>query len=220
MRSALPHLCLLANSSSPRFLDCTPHKVCAIVLYSVSNLGRRKAMSREIYFRKILPPLGTILVVVLGEWGLWVRGTIIRNSLAWDSTVRFHTWPWPLKFAAVLNLPAILAGLLVSWPLDALKPDFPELISFLSVLLFAPLLWYRIGAWLDRRISGNAHGNARTRGWILLLAFGVSCAATSDQKSLPERAFHAAISRSASAVVRISRAEAISAVAEARISTR
>ncbi len=137
-------------------------------------------MSREIYFRKILPPLGTILVVVLGEWGLWVRGTIIRNSLAWDSTVRFHTWPWPLKFAAVLNLPAILAGLLVSWPLDALKPDFPELISFLSVLLFAPLLWYRIGAWLDRRISGNAHGNARTRGWILLLAFGVSCAATSS----------------------------------------
>jgi hypothetical protein len=137
-------------------------------------------MSREIYFRRILPPLSTIVAIVLGEWGLWLRGAIIRNSLAWDSTARFHTWPWTFKFTAVLNLPAILAGLLLSWPLGALKPDFPELISFLSVLLFVPLLWYWIGSWLDRRINGNTNGNARARGWVLLLAFGIVSAAISS----------------------------------------
>jgi hypothetical protein len=137
-------------------------------------------MSREIYFQRILPPFATIAAIVLGEWGLWLRGVIIRNSMGWDSTVRFHTWPWPFKFAAVVNLPAILAGLLLSWPLDPLKPDFPELISFLSVLLFVPLLWYWIGAWLDRRISENTNRNARAWGWILLLAFSIACAATSS----------------------------------------
>jgi hypothetical protein len=137
-------------------------------------------MGREIYFRKILPPLSTIVAFVLGEWGLWLRSVIIRNSLAWDSTIRFHSWPWPFKFAAVLNLPAILAGLLLSWPLDALRPGFPELISFLSVLLFVPLLWYWVGTWLDQRIGGNMHGNARARRWLLLLVFGVVCAATSS----------------------------------------
>ena len=33
----------------------------------------------------------------------------------WDTTARFHVWPWPYKFAFVSNFPAFMAGSLLSW---------------------------------------------------------------------------------------------------------
>jgi hypothetical protein len=137
-------------------------------------------MARGIHFRKILPLSQTIVAMVFIEWGLWIRDSIISNSwLGWNSTLRFHVWPWPFKFAAILNMPALLAGLLLSWPLDTLRPGLRESVSILPVLLFVPLLWYGIGSWLDQRRGADKIRNTMKGQWILLLVFNVICAAAS-----------------------------------------
>jgi hypothetical protein len=130
-------------------------------------------------FRRVLPISQTALTMLFGGWGLWLRNSILSrpfwgDSTWWDSTLRFHVWPWPFKFAAILNMPAFLASLLVSWPIDSLRPGLPEWISLSPSLLIVPLLWYWIGSWLDRRCSvTDRTRNPVRRAWILLLFFTV-----------------------------------------------
>ena len=104
-------------------------------------------MVQEAHFRKLLPIAHTFVAAVFGGWGLLLRDSMIRNSLGWNSTLRFHVWPWPFKFAAILNMPALIVGGLVSWPLDSLRPGLPESVAVLPTLLFVPLLWYWVGSW-------------------------------------------------------------------------
>ena len=137
-------------------------------------------MVREAHFRKLLPIAQTLVAAVFGGWGLWLRDSIIRNSLGWNSTLRFHVWPWPFKFAAVLNMPALVVGLLLSWPLEILRPGLPESVSTLPTLLFVPLLWYWVGSWADRTTSSRKNGNSRAGLWILFLIFTLVCAAASS----------------------------------------
>jgi len=139
-------------------------------------------------FRRILPISQTVVAMFFGGWGLWARNAILSrpflgNSTGWDSTARFHVWPWPFKFVAVLNMPAFLTGSLLSWPLDALRPGLPESVSILPVLLCVPLLWYWVGSWLDRRRNAEKTSNAPRGQWILLFVFTSICAVSS---SIPE----------------------------------
>src|ERR1019366_6599273 len=97
----------------------------------VSNIDEAQLMAQINQFRKILPFTQIGLAILFGGWGLWIRNAILSRPFVlgmngWKSTARFHVWPWPFKFAVVLNLPAFLAGALVSWPLDALRPGLPE----------------------------------------------------------------------------------------------
>jgi hypothetical protein len=136
-------------------------------------------------FRKVLPILQTALAVLFGGWGLWLRNSVLSrpflgSSTGWDSTLRFHFWPWPFKFAAILNMPAFLAGLILSWPLDYLRPGLPEWVSILPVLLFIPLLWYWVGSWPDKIIGSDRNRNSKRGRWSLLLLFMLVCAATSS----------------------------------------
>jgi hypothetical protein len=126
-------------------------------------------MPTQLQLRKVLPISQTLLAVAFGGWGLWERFTFINDSwLGWNSTLRFRVWPWPFKFAVVQNIPAFLIGLLLSWPIDSFEPGLPEWVSLLPSLLLVPLLWYLIGAWLDRkRVLG------RTSGETVVLIFGV-----------------------------------------------
>jgi hypothetical protein len=133
-------------------------------------------MMREAGFRKILPLTQTFVAAVFGGWGLFIRDSIIRNSLGWNSTLRFHVWPWPFKFAAILNMPAFIAGLLVSWPLDSLRPGLPESVSMLPTLLFVTWLWYPIGSWADRTSMSTQSKNARLAFSISFLLFTLVCA--------------------------------------------
>ena len=137
------------------------------LLDSVSNKAEAQPMPTQL--RKVLPISQTALAAAFGGWGLWERITSINDSwLGWNSTLRFHVWPWPFKFAVVQNTPAFLIGLVLSWPVDSFKPGLPEWVSLFPSLLLVPLLWYLIGAWLDRkRVLG------RTSGETLVLIFAV-----------------------------------------------
>lgn len=133
----------------------------------------------------MLPVLQTALAVFFGGWGLWLRNSFLSrpwlgSSTGWDSTLRFHFWPWPFKFAAILNMPAFLAGSILSWPLDELRPGLPEWVSTLPVLLFIPLLWYWVGSWLDKSVSSDKNGNSTRNRWILFLFFFLGCAGASS----------------------------------------
>ena len=120
-------------------------------------------MVQKVHFRKLLPIVQTLVAAVFGGWGLLLRDSIIRNSLGWNSTLRFHVWPWPFKFAAILNMPALIAGVIVSWPLDSLRPGLPESVSLLPTLLFVPMLWYLVGLWADR--TGRSTHNRNS--WLV-----------------------------------------------------
>jgi hypothetical protein len=155
----------------------------------VSNLDDIDFMARSNQFRTILPILQTALATFFSAWGLWLRNSILSrpswgDSTLWDSTARFHIWPWPFKFAAVLNMPAFVAGLLLSWPLDALRPNLPEWVSILPVLPIVAILWYWIGLWLDRGRSADKLRGTRRGQSIALLVFTAICAAAS---SIPEK---------------------------------
>ena len=144
----------------------------------VSNSPGNEGMVLRTQFRNVLPVLQTALAVVFGGWGLWLRNSVLSrpflgSSTGWDSTLRFHFWPWPFKFAAILNMPAFLAGGLLSWPLDYLRPGLPEWVSALPVLLVIYLLWYWVGSWTDKNVSERGR-------WILLIVFILVCAAVSS----------------------------------------
>jgi len=125
-------------------------------------------------FRRILPISQVVLAGIFGGLGLWQRNEILSHDylfgIGWNTTARFHVWPWPFKFAVVSNLPAFLAGLLLSWPIGAVWPQLDEAAQLSPSLLFVLALWYWIGSWLDRRC-----GSARKTPWILLAAFTAVC---------------------------------------------
>jgi hypothetical protein len=130
-------------------------------------------------FRRLLPVAQTAMAVLFGGLGFWQRSEILSHSwLGWNSTARFHVWPWPYKFAVVTNTPAFLVGLLLSWPIGGLWPELPESVQIGPSLLFVPMLWYWVGSRLDRR-WGREDGVGASRSskspWIFLLVFTLVC---------------------------------------------
>lgn len=132
-------------------------------------------MDRERRFCTLLPVAQCGLAAVFGGFGLWQRSAILSRPFLegqtfWDTTASFHVWPWPFKFAVVSNLPAFLAGVILSWPIGAIWPRLPEAAQLAPSLLFALVLWYCVGAWLDRR-----WGVLDKAPWILLAIFTAVC---------------------------------------------
>jgi hypothetical protein len=138
--------------------------------------------------RSILPISQTALALLFGGWGICIRDSILSRtflgSTLWNSTARFHVWPWPYKFAVVLNMPAFLIGLLLAWPLNVLGPGLPESVSLLPALLLVPLLRYSIGSQLDQRRIGDKNRSTLKSQLIFLLLFTLICVAAS---SIPAR---------------------------------
>ncbi|MBZ5553343.1 MAG: hypothetical protein LAO21_11530 [Acidobacteriia bacterium] len=135
-------------------------------------------MRQEIQFRKVLPIAQTILALLFAGLGLWQRNQILSHSwFGWNSTARFHVWPWPFKYAVVSNTPAFLAGMLLSWPVDSLWPRLPEPIQISLALPFIPILWYWVGSRLDRKwgaVEGTRISRRRSR-WVFILIFTLVC---------------------------------------------
>lgn len=86
------------------------------------------------------------------------------GGTGWDSTARFHVWPWPFRVAVILNFPAFVG----SWPIAALIPNAGnEFVSAVPALLLVPVLWYGVGGRMER-------WHPRRRGVFLASLFGVS----------------------------------------------
>ncbi len=129
-------------------------------------------MARELRFRIVLPVAEFGIATLFGGIGLRKRSVILsrpgffEGTRMWDTTARFHVWPWPYKFAAVSNLPALLCGSLLTIPINAMRPTLPEAFQLAPTLLFVWFLWYWVGARLDRRWSVTDK-----LPWIALLVF-------------------------------------------------
>src|SRR5262249_34884148 len=94
----------------------------------------------------------------------------------WDTTARYHVWPWPWKFAVVTNTPAFLTWALISWPASDRWPTIPEAAMAAPSLLFAAILWYAVGSWFDQRWGAPEQPATRLKlPWILLLLFTLMC---------------------------------------------
>jgi hypothetical protein len=134
----------------------------------------------EIRFCKLLPTAQCGLALVFGGFGVWQRSAILNqrfigNQTLWNTTARFHVWPWPYKFAAILNMPAFICGMFLSWPLEVLSPNLPEIVQMVPSLVLVLPLWFWVGARLDRRFSQPDGFPMRKLSWAFLVAFVLIC---------------------------------------------
>ena len=143
----------------------------------VSNVQREQRMAAEVRFRVILPFAQCVSATIFGGFGLWERSYFLDSANLWHSSVAAHYWPWSYKFAAVLNFPALLAALLLAWPISERWPSLPESAFFAPSLPFVVLLWFRIGGWFDRRWGLMDGPPSPKLPWIMLLMFTLLCAA-------------------------------------------
>jgi hypothetical protein len=140
-------------------------------------------MIRYSRFPALLAIAQTFIAALFGGVGLWQRSHILSQTFwgdqtLWDSTARFHVWPWPFKFAVITNIPAFFAGALVSLPIHSLWPKVPEAVDLAPSLVFVAMLWYWVGSRLNRR-WGDVNAASVLSGtkipWILLLVFTAAC---------------------------------------------
>jgi hypothetical protein len=139
-------------------------------------------VATEVRFRAILPVAHCLSAITFGGFGLWERSAflgrrVFGNGTPWNSSVASHYWPWPYKFAAVLNFPSVLAGLLLGRPVSELRPGLPESALFVLSLPFVALLWFGIGSWFDRKWGWMDGPPNHKLPWMLLLLFTLLCAA-------------------------------------------
>lgn len=133
-------------------------------------------MTSRRLFSRILPASQVALAALFGGWGLWQRNRILSHDylfgIGWNTTARFHIWPWPFKFAVCVNFPAFMVGSLLSWPIGIVWPGLSEAAELVPCLLFIAVLWYRVGLRFDRRwkITGGAP-------WVALSIFTGLCLA-------------------------------------------
>ena len=106
--------------------------------------------------RKAIACAGFAIAVLFGGVGMWQRQTELGKPI-WDgktleqTTAVFHIWPWPLKLAMVVNLPAVLLGGMLSSPLAPLSATLGAILESVLTLFLAVALWLAVGSRLERR---------------------------------------------------------------------
>jgi len=98
------------------------------------------------------------IAVGLGGTGTYIRHTVLsqpflEGQTLMETTARYHVWPWPLKLAILVNLPAFMVADLVSMPLAILSKRLATYLSTTLRLVLVVLLWLKIGKRLETRSS-------------------------------------------------------------------
>jgi hypothetical protein len=120
-------------------------------------------MARELQFRVILPVAECGFAGLFGGIGLWQRFAILSRPLfegqtLWNSTARFHVWPWPYKFAVVSNMPAFFAGSMLlehsfvglGFAVAATPEDLEERAELFACLVRSHLAQRTMFVWLEQ----------------------------------------------------------------------
>ena len=112
-------------------------------------------MLANLRFRLWVAVLGTAITEGFGAVGLWQRNHVLSQRFFmgqtfWESTARFHVWPWPFKVAAIWAFPAFLGGSIVMIPVNLLIGTHLEAAELLPTGALALLLWYRVASRLER----------------------------------------------------------------------
>ena len=120
-------------------------------------------------FRWLVTAGGTAVAAAFGAVGQWERNRIlnqpfIEGSTLWDTTARFHVWPWPFKLAAIWNMPAFIGGSILMLPFRLIWTTLAEAADFVPEAVLTVFLWYRVGSRLETY--------SLTARWVLLVALG------------------------------------------------
>ena len=113
-------------------------------------------MPSHLRFRVFVAVSATAIAEGFGAVGLWQRNHILSQpfffpgTTFWESTARFHVWPWPYKFAAIWASPAFIGGSIVMMPIRLLLPTFSEAAELVPTAALALLLWYWVASKLER----------------------------------------------------------------------
>jgi len=104
--------------------------------------------------RWYLSSFGVVVAAVFGAIGFWERNRIlsqpfINDATMWESTARFHVWPWPYKLAVICNMPAFVAGSIIMVPIRLVWPGIGEAWDLLPSVLLTALLW----CWVASRLA-------------------------------------------------------------------
>jgi len=117
----------------------------------VSNRRESRYMARETRFRTLLPVAQCALAALFGGVGLWQRSVILSRPFfggepLWNSTARFHVWPWPYEFAVVSNVPRFLQVHSCCGPLLLHGPNCPSPCSTITSVRRASLVldWFPV----------------------------------------------------------------------------
>lgn len=111
-------------------------------------------MTANLRFRMLVAVMGTAIFEGFGTMGLWQRSHILSQPLfmgqtLWESTARFHIWPWPFKAAAIWALPAFVSGSIVMTPINLLFAGLPEPAALLPAGTLALVLWYWVASKIE-----------------------------------------------------------------------
>jgi hypothetical protein len=127
-------------------------------------------------FRTWLPLSQCLLGGLFGLLGAWQRVSVLGQSefgqSLWNTTARFHVWPWPYKLALSINLPSFLMGTLVASPFVMLPELAEYLVMALAALLGIPI-WRAIGSRIDHGIERK--DILKHTALVACIAFDVVC---------------------------------------------
>lgn len=106
-------------------------------------------------FRCLLTGVGTAVSVVFGAVGLWERNHILsqpflNGSTLWESTARFHVWPWSFKLAAIWDMPALIGCTILMLPIRLVWTTLPGVADLVPTGVLTMLLWYCVASRLER----------------------------------------------------------------------
>ena len=146
-------------------------------------------MLAKVRFRLWVAAIGAAITEGFGSVGVWQRSHVLSQPFLmgqtlWDTTARFHVWPWPFKVAAIWAFPAFFGGAIVMVPVNFLLRSLPEAWELLPTGVSALLLWYWAAsklewysptarwAWLGTLFALSLTGAILPLGYTGWLSFG------------------------------------------------
>jgi hypothetical protein len=102
--------------------------------------------------------IAIVVTFVCGGLGTYQRDVILSQpflgdqTLA-DTTARFHVWPWPLKVAMTISLPAFLVAAVAAGIFSDFSETVGTVVHVFATSFLTILLWWVVGIRLDGRSS-------------------------------------------------------------------